>query len=473
MKSKIQSIIKSVVFLIVFCVGLACIYNILKWKDTNGDYLSTFDSLYSLEKDEVDVVFAGPSYTYQTMNPAQFWEDYGISAFTMSISGQDKNSTVASIREVLKTQSPDVVMIDVSGTLFDEHAIQGNVYRNTISMKLSANSINLVNKSIAAEDRMDYWLRWPIIHTRYKELKRYDFVQYKPSIYSMGFNYMFNVYGREFSQDVFTVKDSFEISEKNKAWIDELYAMSQEKGFELVFYLTPGVADGDGRRTINGVADYLKELDITFIDLDKTELVQKIDYSKDFADYRHLNYYGSVKQVKYIAEYLQENYGIADHRGDEGYEAWDSAVRYKTAVLTENGELANGDPVEVARNMMQLDDVVIVVSVEGNYNQAESNIADTLEILGLTIQNEQLGETWVIEDGIVTYDSSESGIYRTKVNGADTMEVYRVTGGWDKYVARIFIGNDCKRGDIYNIDGMYMFVYDKVTDKCIINGYFY
>jgi len=473
MKPGIKNLIKSVLFLAIFCVGLAGLYNVYKWKDTNGDYLSTFDSLYSFDEDVVDVVFAGPSYTYQTMNPAQYWEDYGIAAFTMSISGQDKNSTVASLREVLKTQSPDIIMVDASGSLFDEHAVKGNVYRNTISMKLSPNSVNLVNKSIKPEERLDYLLRWPIVHTRYRELKKYDFVQYKPSIYSMGFNYVFNVVPREASLDVFTITDSLELSDTNRAWIDELESLAQENNATLIFYLTPGVADGDGRRTINGVAEYLNEKNIKFLDLDKTMLAREIDYSNDFADYRHLNYWGSLKQVRYIAEFLQENYQVADHRGQSGYGAWDNAVRYRKSAVSENTVFNQWDAVSNAQAIAEMDNLAVVVALEGDYANASSSIFDALEILGLNPQNAQAGETWVIENGVVTYDSVEIGTYKTKVNNSEVMEVNMQIGGLGQYVTSVSVGTDYYRADVNNINGMYIFVYDKIAEKYILSGYYY
>jgi len=474
MKYKVKNLVKIFLFIAVFIAGLLCLYRVFKWKDTNGPYLSTFDSLYALDNNTVDVVFAGPSYTYQTMNPATYWDDYGISAFTMSISGQDKNSTVASIREVLKTQTPDIVMIDASGALFDKHAIQGNLYRNTISMKLSANSIALVNKSIDPEDRMDYILRWPIIHTRYKELQKYDFEQYNPSIYSMGYNYLFTSFEREASLDAFLITDEVEVSETNKAWVSELSELSEQYKFELIFYLTPGVAEGEARKTINGFESYLKENDITFIDYNKTPVTREIDYEKDFVDYCHMNYYGSEKIIAYTAEYLKSNYEIADHRGESGYDAWNEAVAYKKQVLLDMDVMGFQNTeydsiVELANKVATADNLIMVVSLEGDFMHSSCNIVDALDVLGINVTDYEHSAAYIIENKTLTRTLTNSEVYRIKVNSADTMQINRIVSNTNDYVTNVSVGLNYYRNDPDNIDGMYMFIYDTLTDKVIFN----
>ncbi|MCQ2493309.1 MAG: hypothetical protein MJ104_01800 [Lachnospiraceae bacterium] len=472
MKSTLQNLLKAVIFTAIFCLGLAGLYEIFRWKDTNGPYVSTFDSLYSQNEDVADVVFAGPSYTYVTMNPAQFWEEYGMAAFNMAISGQDKNSTVASLREVLKTQTPDIVLIDASGTLFDEHEVQSNVYRNTISMKLSANSFKLINASVKPEDRLDFYLRWPIIHTRYKELERYDFIQNPTSIYTAGYMYEWGCYERAASMDVFTVTDSFELSETNKAWIDELVEMSKQHDFELIFYLTPGIGDGDWRRIINGVKDYLDELGITFLDMDKDYIMVGVDFATDFNDYRHMNYFGGVKVTKYVAEYLKAHYDISDHRGEEGYELWETAAMYRKHIVAWNHVSAMQDPVDVAQSVAGIDNLIVVVSLEGNYMDSECNIADTLEAFGIDPQAMQTGGTWVIENGQLTRSFDNTDIYRIKFNNIDTMEISRIISSSGYYLTNVTMDQNYYRNTILNTDGMYLFVYDKVTDKVLCNREF-
>ena len=48
-----------------------------------------------------------------------------------------------------------------------------------------------------------------------------------------------------------------------------------------------------------------------------------IDWSTDTMDGgNHVSFEGSKKTTKFIEDYLEENYDLADHRGDPVYDGW-------------------------------------------------------------------------------------------------------------------------------------------------------
>ena len=124
--------IRGIVFLILLTLIIFRVYGVLKWKDTSGDYISATKQLYSTEDNLIDVIFLGSSHCYCSIYPDVLWGKYGFSAFNMTTSGQDKNSTYYLLKEALKTQSPKVVCVELWGLTFDKHGVQGNVYRNMI-----------------------------------------------------------------------------------------------------------------------------------------------------------------------------------------------------------------------------------------------------------------------------------------------------------------------------------------------------
>ena len=140
--------IRCIAFLIITFLVLIRTYDILKWKDTSGDYLSSTTQLYATKDNLMDVIFLGSSHCYCTISPDVLWGNYGIAGFNMTTSGQDKNTTYHLLKEALKTQSPKVVCVEVWGMTSDEHGVQGNIYRNMLAMKLSQNSIDLVESYI-------------------------------------------------------------------------------------------------------------------------------------------------------------------------------------------------------------------------------------------------------------------------------------------------------------------------------------
>ena len=103
--------IRCIAFLLILFFVIIRAYDILSWKDTSEAYLSSTKQLYSTEDDLMDVVFLGSSHCYCGISPDVLWGNYGISAFNMTTSGQDKISTYYLLKETLKTQSPDVVCV--------------------------------------------------------------------------------------------------------------------------------------------------------------------------------------------------------------------------------------------------------------------------------------------------------------------------------------------------------------------------
>ncbi|MBO4748888.1 MAG: hypothetical protein J5546_01080, partial [Lachnospiraceae bacterium] len=317
---------KKCIAVLIFCAILALVlwrvYHVLSWKDTTGDYLSSTSQLYHTPENTMDVVFMGSSHCYCGVYPAVLWRDAGIAAFDMSVSGQDRASTVHMLTETLKTQSPKVVMIDAYGLLFDRNEIEGNVYRNMLSMKTSKNSVELVKEYVDKEDQLDYLLRWPIVHTRFWELGKYDFIQYEPSIYGRGAFFSWHE-SEESAEGKWNVDQAGELSKEYQEWLDRLIAMSKENGFDLAFFVIPFQIKEEEQMTINAAKAYLAERGIDLLDLNPKFAELGLDPQKDFMDNKHCNARGAEKVTHYLQEYLQSKYELADHRGEELYAYWD------------------------------------------------------------------------------------------------------------------------------------------------------
>lgn len=471
MKDRTRQLLKALIFLSVFFMGIYIMYSVFRWKDTNGDYYSSLDALQSLDDNTVDLLFVGPSFTYAGMNPAYYWEEYGISALTMSISGQDKISAVACLEETLKTQSPKVVMVDLYGASFEKHAVKANVYRNFLSFPLSVNNIEKIyqSPSIEKDEKSAFILRWPIIHTRYKELKRYDFVQYMPSVYSMGFRYSFDgtykepIYNYYFSDEVTPISDS------NKEWIDTLIDLSEKNDFLLLFYLTPGGKSNEQKPEINGISQYLEEKNIDFFDMNTSPLIYELDYNSHFSDGSHLNVYGAMVVQEYVKDFLFEHYEFDNHHGEENYEIWDMSVKYKDHLFTDRYISTSTDLYGITSSLADKKDYAIVFSAEGENESMTDIIYMALENLGVYDFDAAEGGSFVFDDGEIVKSLEVGEQFFLKVNDADTLTVSRPMGSQDEPLTNVMLGKGYYRNDGWHVNGLYLFIYDKMTDEVVFN----
>ena len=62
-------------FIAICFVWLSGVYEVLRWKDTQGDYISSVTELKNTPDDTVDVVFVGSSHVYAGIYPSYLWSD--------------------------------------------------------------------------------------------------------------------------------------------------------------------------------------------------------------------------------------------------------------------------------------------------------------------------------------------------------------------------------------------------------------
>ena len=468
-QSTIKHIIQGLIFLLLFGVGLIGLYKIFNWKDTTGDYYSSMEQMYNLPDNTVDVAFFGPSVMYSGINPAVLWEEQGIASFNAAISGQDREASYYFIREFVKKQSPKVVF--VSGMLFqnENYVVQGNLYRNTLSMKTSQNYKELVDAVVPDNDMTetntvwDYYLRWPIIHSRYKEIKKNDFVPVKEYEKWLGYCYSFDGTGNPSEDSYFDTSEASPITEANKAWVDKLYELSKEENFELVFLQLPGYIDIYWRGKLNGDFAYLDELGIKHLDLNMCADEIGFDYIEDMSDWFHTKTPGATKLSSYVAGYIKDNLEYVDRRGEVGYELYDESVEVYHHELIAN-ELAGCEDVTKAFKMIKgVDGIMFSVTLKNGASGIGTEAAVAIKANMPIRDFMDYSGTSVVRDGYATEVLGYTE-YAVKLNDTEYMTVKPVVTD-DGRLDEVHYGQEHCAGTDDN--GNFMAIYDTLLDRVV------
>jgi len=323
MKKTIQIIL----FSLILGGVLLCSYSILSWKDTSGEYKSSVKQLEATDNNLIDVVFVGSSHVYNGIAPHVLWSNYGIPAFDMSISGMDKDSELYYTKELLKTQSPKTICVDIYSLYFDEHLDQGNVYRNLLSMRLGKNSYDMAKAYLQGENIADYLLRWPIIHTRYKEIKKEDYLANGFSIFARGEALSYTTRSVEYFDGV-DYDAVGTLSDRNKRWIDDFIELSEKNNFELIFFTTPFIPDNGAVQVYNAAKEYIESRGFRYINGINEDSIS-LDLDKDFCDMGHLNNKGAEKYTLWLADKLFETGDYDNRLQDSRYALWNQdAMHY-------------------------------------------------------------------------------------------------------------------------------------------------
>ncbi len=462
--------IRFIAFILILIMAVTGTYRVLSWKDTSGDYLSSTQQLYATEDNLMDVIFVGSSHVYCGINPSYLWDEYGISAFDMAISGQDKDSSYHTIKEALKTQSPQVVCVDLYGLLFEKHAILGNEYRNMLSMEMSENSIKLVQNYVdEKEAQMDYILRWPIVHTRYRELTKYDFIQYAPSIYGRGYAPNYTVGISYYPQGAVECTESEPLSESNKEWLDKLIQLSEENNFKLVMFLAPMYLEPAQQKILNGAYEYLSEHGIDTLDFNMLAMQIGLDYDTDFCDSVHLNRTGSDKLTAYFGEYLVNHNQLADHRGDEAYYLWDECSKWVAHLDFAQELKQETDWKKFTEKVAEYnEDMTVIVSLDGTYQDSTLGLQAVTDIFGIPESEYYIGGKWIFKNGECVYymDPGEGNVYGMDLSAGNVLWMENDPGK----LSQVQINGE-PMGCAFN--GLTIVVYDNITHQVVDKRGFY
>lgn len=456
---KTKRIIKVVAFCLILFLFLNHIYDVFSWKDTAGDYYSSVDTFYELDEDLADVMFLGSSRCYCTINNAHLWNEFGIASFSMSISGQDIVSSYHSLVEGLKTQTPDVVCLELYGTLFDGYGVESNLYRNSLPFNPSVNAWKLVNE-IGGDIKTDLIVKWPIIHTRYKELKKEDFVD-NPVYIGHKCDFKENDIGEICLYDG---SETFPIEEKQEYWLKKIIDLTKERNIDLLLFVSPATVAEKDMKKLNYVEELAKEYDIEVINTVKMVEQLDLDPHTDFLDWAHTNYSGALKVTQYIGEVLSEKYEVGDRRDEKGYELWieDAKVRQHEVdnyLLNLTYEM---DDFFAQLSQMQ-DGYTVIVETNGGYYTDETLMDSYAEMIGIEAFDGKNG-VWVLEDGVINLELLGSDFGEYVALGRSDMLINRTEG-----VSNIIIDSI---PHVRAWDGINIIVFDNILGKVVESASF-
>lgn len=304
--------------------------------------------LYELNEGSLDVVVLGSSHAFVNINPMVLFKEYGITAYDACGGNAPMWNSYYNLVEVLKYQTPKVVVLEGYGLVNDYEYISHEgvispamIAYNVFGLRPSLNKLEDIRASVPKEDLENNILEYKQYHSRYANLNRDDFLgDYSQSqSFDGGMGHV--VYTEAVPQTPFVIEkpnnnetttdlQSTVIPAKQKKYYEKIIELCKEKNIQLFVFIAPysyysnehdaifteaaGIAAANGVGFING--NYLYD-----------EI--GIDWEKDFEDQSHMNYVGNEKLSKYLGDALIKFYGVENHLADNStkYDDWKNAVR--------------------------------------------------------------------------------------------------------------------------------------------------
>ncbi len=334
----------------VFCIIAEC-FVFFKIQDrlfkVNVNIFSTYQVMkgfYAEPKNSLDAVFIGASNVHNSWQPPLAWENHGIKVYSFSVDSMPVKAIPWMIREAKKRQ-PDALIIINTNRLYRTDVPETEVHRVTNYIPFSMNKLRMIHY-LAAEagfsglDQLQFY--FPIIkfHSGWSQLSHEDFTKENDGL-KRGFAHPRALTDIQNNANQYrTASDVKELTGEQKSILNDIFSCLSENNWDALFVSLPRIYSTitDFPAQLNRIGEIIQERGYGYLDLFNVcdnkacdELGLQLD--TDFLDNAHLNIHGTIKFTEYFADYLVEQYGFADKRGQPETESWDRASKLFTEII--------------------------------------------------------------------------------------------------------------------------------------------
>lgn len=324
--TKRRILLKIEIFVLIFAVILGSVTFVMRNKNKGYSHLSFYE-----KSNNFDILFFGSSHIYCSFNPLQLYNEYGIVSYCRAGSAQIFKLTSEIIKEALPLSSPKLIVVD----LYEMAKMFGNQrllkaerawIHNTIDdIPFTFSKVKLINNYLNyRNDDFSFFIECyaPLFlyHSSWNKLSKKDFLFHD---YNKGFYPQYTeFYLKKPNILPHTIKSQFTYEYENI--LKEIIDYSKKQNIKLLLTVVP-YSDKNTikeQKYYNEIPLLLEKEDVNFINYFHNLDELNLNFSTDFRDDDHLNYYGAQKITAHLGKYIKEHYDIPDRRLDPAYAKW-------------------------------------------------------------------------------------------------------------------------------------------------------
>ena len=327
---KAKKIIKWIFLIIIFILILLLFIRVLTYimKPSNVN-LNNIAGFYSEEKNSLDMIYIGGSAAFVYYEPLRAFEQEGIASYNYASNTIQAELYKTMIKEVLKTQNPEVIIIDARAFQYREKDKPPTevAYRNVLTgMPFSLNKLEFIYENVEKylkDGKASYC---------------FDIIKYHRDLKGESINNQikmaFNMYKNQLKGFYFvpkvvkltkiennTKKKNSVAEETEKILIDLLeYCKTTECNY--LFVVSPYVEQEEHKENFNYISEIINKYGYDFLDANEFYNEMNLNFETDLYNDAHVNIFGADKYTDFLTNYLKNNYNLPDRRGDEKYQSW-------------------------------------------------------------------------------------------------------------------------------------------------------
>ncbi len=331
MKKTKNEFLWAVAFLLVTAMLIGLVSAVLR-PAPRTTYGSTWNAFLAEPENSLDVIWLGSSFAYCDVNPAVVYENSGLTGFVMAGGEQPLSITYWYLKEIFKTQSPSMVILEGTGLYFEPY--QNYTLANVSVMPASVNKLGAIFTASEPELRTELLFSLAAYHDRWKTLGVGDikklFAGYQWDAYK-GFTPMEGskegagetVYedGRYVDPQVYT---------DNMAWLGKILALCEERGVQSMVVFHPSYTRFS-EETAARMGQEIQAISPNTIFCNWGADFERIGLTptQHIYDAGHLNQAGAEVFSAWLGKELNANYGVTPRtQTSENAAAWQLAVEH-------------------------------------------------------------------------------------------------------------------------------------------------
>ena len=332
-KSIIGRAFKLLIFLLIGALLFAALNLILtpKWRGTWRS-TDTITGFYALEPDSIDTLILGSSQVITGVSPLQLYEEAGIRSYALGTERQPMLGSYYLLQDALRTQTKiKAVVLEVT-ELFPQcnepayRKVFDFMYPSQVKWEGIQEHIQWERKKDpeTAPKLLNYALPILSYHDRWRELNRDDFTYFLEDrkFLTRGFSIQPKQGAKDPGYEALSIKDvtsSATPDEEAMHYLNAIITLCQKRNISLLLLKT--TRSDWSLEQFNTVWELSKELNVSYLDFNTPHRLSSIgfDYTRDIlkGSETHLNLYGASKETAYLADFLTDNFPVADMRGDK------------------------------------------------------------------------------------------------------------------------------------------------------------
>lgn len=284
---------------------------------------------YGEEKDH-DVIFIGDCEVYENFSPVVLWQEYGINSYIRGSAQQLIWQSYYLLEDTLRYETPDVVVFNVLALQYDKPQSEAYNRMTLEGMRWSGSKVKSILASMTEEESFLEYV-FPILryHSRWSELKAEDVkgMFQRERVTHNGYYMRVDVRPAENVPEGRILAD-YSFGENAWAYMDKIVDLCQESGIRLVLVKAPSLYPYWYPQWEEQVEAYAVAHELPYINFLELTEETGLDFSRDTYDAGlHLNLSGAEKISRYFGEYLQDELGLADRRGESRLaERWQEKI---------------------------------------------------------------------------------------------------------------------------------------------------